>query len=401
MTIVDKITRESITKQFPKKDWEKIRKRLNMKKNEYDKYINERLDYRRANVVPYISTKTVSSMSLDATDYLKGVFKLGLASAGRLVGIDNKEMAEQEIDRAAEYALTTATAPYISPKRLVGAIMNVYIGHVKQSGRKIYDEAVGAEFMDNFLKFADEMGRGFGGGFQKAIREEILATDAKVLLGEGNEMRASGFPLTPQRFSKFALLGALERTRNIELEIGYNLSKDIKAIDELKNNWRNEIRQLSYIERTEEDVKDMINLYDNLQSRRFEGMRNLKEKIDIFNKIDFTIKTRGGKERETTIGKEGLLYEILSSKYTKNLHPDIASTIFTSVAKQAEGGTFLPTPHSRQPFDGQLITEALREKGFSKVQAKQIWDGLLKTEKKWFKTPLTPRTSPTESLRSL
>ena len=143
------------------------------------------------------------------------------------------------------------------------------------------------------------------------------------------------------------------------------------------------------------------NLYDNLQSRRFEGMRNLKEKIDIFNKIDFTIKTRGGKERETTIGKEGLLYEILSSKYTKNLHPDIASTIFTSVAEEAEDGTFLPTPHSRHPFDGQLITEALREKGFSKVQAKQIWDGLLKTEKKWFKTPLTPRTSPTESLRSL
>ena len=83
-----------------------------MREDQYNKFIADRVNYRRENFKPVLGTQTVSSMSLDATDYLKSIFNLTKAG---LVG--DKNMAKQEIDKAFSSAFTAISGPYLSPKR--------------------------------------------------------------------------------------------------------------------------------------------------------------------------------------------------------------------------------------------------------------------------------------------
>ena len=375
--ITDRITRKSIKKQFPKKDWEEIRKQLNMKETEYDKFINERYNLRKKNVKPFLSARTVSSMSLDALDYLKSVFKLGMAASFK-----DKNMSSQEVDNAAKNAFFAATGPYLSPKRLVAAMANAYYGIEKRTGRKIYDEAVGADWKDNFAKFAQTMAKGFGGGAQKAVRDHINMTSAEELYGEGMAMRASGFPITPQFLSKFALLGSYERGRNIEKEIGYNLSKDIKDIDALKKTWVTELRGLGKTpgSRTEDDVNNIVNLYTNLTDRKFKGMQNLAEKVNIFNNFKYTHIDRTGKSREKTIRESGLLYKILSQDFLKDVHPTVALPLFANMGEEAERGVFFPDSLALSPINNTQFRMYLQDVGFTEDQSTKIYESIMNKE---------------------
>jgi hypothetical protein len=388
--ITDKITRKSIKKQFPKEDWENIRKQFNMKEADYTKFINERYNFRKKNVKPFLSARTVSSMSLDATDYLKSVFKLGMAAS-----VGNKNMSSEEIDNAGKNALLAATGPYLSPKRLVAAMANAYFGIEKRTGKQIYDTAVGADWKNNFIKFAGTIAKGFGGGAQKAVREHIMMTDAEELYGEGMAMRASGFPITPQFLSKFALLGAYERGRNIEKEIGYNLSKDIKNIDALKKTWVNDLRNLGRTPglKTETDVNNVVNLYTNLTDRKFKGMQNLAEKVHIFNNFKYTHIKRNGEKEVKTIRKSGLLYKILSQDFLKNVHPTVSLTLFANIGKEAEGGVFFPDSLAQSPINNKSLVMYLQEVGFNEDQSGRIYDSIMEKESKYKGKELKKRES--------
>ena len=259
---------------------------------------------------------------------------------------------------------------------------NAYYGIEKRTGRKIYDEAVGADWKDNFAKFAQTMAKGFGGGAQKAVRDHINMTNAEELYGEGMAMRASGFPITPQFLSKFALLGSYERGRNIEKEIGYNLSKDIKDIDALKKTWVTELRGLGKTpgSRTEDDVNNIVNLYTNLTDRKFKGMQNLAEKVNIFNNFKYTHIDRTGKSSEKTIRKSGLLYKILSQDFLKDVHPTVALTFFANMGKEAERGVFLPDSLASSPINNTQFRMYLQDVGFTKDQSTKIYESIKNKE---------------------
>ena len=383
---IKNITIESVKKQFPKKDWEKIRKRFNMREDQYDEFISDRLDYRLENFKPVLGTQTVSSMSLDATDYLKSIFNLTKAG---LVG--DKNMSKQEIDKAFSSAFTAISGPYLSPKRLVAAIVNAYVGVEERTGKRIYDEAVSADWKENLIRFADTIGKGFGGGAQKAIRDEIYRRSAEELLGEGRAMRASGFPVTPQFLSKFALLGSYKRSRNIEKEMAYSVSKDIKAIDELKKLWKKEVGGMEYYTKEPKDVENIINLYKSLTERKFNGMKNLAEKVNIFNNIEFKDIDENGNEEDTTVREAGLLAKNLSQGWLRRIHPTVDLTIFSNMAGEAEGGIFFPNRHAIEEINNVNLKRHLIERGFSETQANTIFERMIEIEQGYANKELLER----------
>jgi hypothetical protein len=381
LTIRDKITKASIRKQFPKKNWENIRKQFNKKKDGYEKFIKERYTFQRDNVKPYLRTRTVNSMSADAIDYLKSTHKLVTA---KLFGDD--EMSEQEIENSAASALKAAITPYTTPKFLAAALVNAYTGVDSQTRRRLYDEATGASFKDNLLNFASIVGGGFKGGFWKATLDYINATNAEKLLGEGNAMRASGWPVNPEDIKLWAMVGALPRTRNIEKEIGYNLAGNMLEIDNLNKNFKKELREIKYSLKTDEDVNNIVNIYTNLQDRKFKAMQQLSEKVNIFKDIDYIERTRSG-DKERKLGKKGVLAAV-TQNFSRQIKPELQHKIIENIVTNADSGIFYPNPEHFKSYDGIHFIKYLQNKGFDKSQSLKIFKLINNTYRKLLKTPL-------------
>ena len=282
-TAGDKITRDQVKKQFPKETFENIKKEFNLPPNfSYDRFITERLREQKENFRPFIRTRTMHSSSFEFMDQLNSIGRLAFA---RSFGDDR--MTSEMIDGAVGSMLNTAFNSYISPKALVDRVLSAFIGVDIKTGRPLYDEAVGATTKDKILDFASILLESGQGGAFKIVEEYLEGKDAEKLMGEAIATNRFGNPYNTDDLLTWVATGGRTRTHNVNQRFGYSIYRDASAINKLKDNFNNFIKQQDPSVKNVNDVNEIVNKYREFQERKRIGLQNLYEKMKGFTGIPY------------------------------------------------------------------------------------------------------------------
>ena len=282
-TAGDKITRDQVKKQFPKETFENIKKEFNLPSNfSYDRFITERLKEQKRNFRPFIRTRTMHSSSFEFMDQLNSIGRLGFARA-----FGDDRMTSEMIDGAVGSMLNTALNSYISPKALVDRVLSAFVGVDIKTGRPLYDEAVGATTKDKILDFASILLESGQGGAYKIVEEYLEGKDAEKLMGEAIATNRFGNPYNTDDLLTWVATGGRTRTHNVNQRFGYSIYRDASAINKLKDNFNNFIKQQDPSVKNVNDVNEIVNKYREFQERKRIGLQNLYEKMKGFTGIPY------------------------------------------------------------------------------------------------------------------
>lgn len=217
-------------------------------------------------------------------DAIQSPFRLSMA---KLVG--SGTISDEEIDNAWASAAGVLTGAYTSPKALAEAAISVITGRDRKTGKSIYDEAVGATTYDKLQNVLDNVVmKQLLGGSGKVIKDYITIENAEEVLGAGNALRSSGFPVTMEDLRMKVLTGSGSSTDNLNKRFGFDLAQKLKPIAATKINFQNKLRGLDYRLQTPEDVDALVEEYKNLQVRKREGMRDFAKRVDIYKQVPYT-----------------------------------------------------------------------------------------------------------------
>jgi hypothetical protein len=297
-----------------------------------------------------IKPRYASSSAYDAYDVLKTPVRLltGKVLAG-------KEVKQFEVDEALKGMLSSVTDPYTNPKFFTEALMNVVSNIDMKTGKPIYESAVGTTMLDKIKAASLELAKSLEPGTSQVIRTYIESLESEKLRGLYEGINASGFPLSSRDIETWAKTGIRPTTMNLDKSIGFNLSKDIKAIQETEPAFMKFVSQTTDQKYTPELGKKIVDEFRKYQERKLEGMINLKDKLDLFQRITYTDKN--GKEQQYNYGR------IVSAITDKGQ----ASTRVPQELTLAKGGAFIPdsvfnkADLKRMLIDKEYPIELLRE----------------------------------------
>ena len=330
---------------------------------------------------PYIKTRYIGSSSADAFDYLKSPTRLVL---GKLLGTGF--ISESEIDDAYANAANTILSPYTSPKFAAEAVLNVITGVDQKTSKPIYDQAVGATTKDKILTAAETLFKGFEGGTVKLVQDYIKSKSSEELLGEGNAQRDSGFPINPEDLKFLLRSGIRPVTANVERAMGFNLSKDLKALAATKDNFINEVIRTPYEVVTDETINDIVNKYRDLQERKYRGMQDFTKKVNDFKNFEYIRRyKKNGKvvDEKQTMGISGVLGAATDNFWYKG-NDALLLPLAADTASSAEEGVFLPD----DVFRDKRFLDAMRDRGFSDTQIADMYDGINNVYAEYVDKPL-------------
>ena len=331
---------------------------------------------------PYIRTRYVGSTAGDTFDYLKAPTRLVL---GKILG--SGDISDQEIDNAFGNAAKGALAQFYSPTFLTRSVLNALTGVNPDTGRPFYDQAVGATFKDKAINFTEAVLKGMPGGTVKLATDYFKAKSSEELLGEGNAQRNSGFPLNPDDLVFLLRSGVRPVTTNVNKAIGFDLSKDIKAIAQTKNNFKTEIYKLPFEVISKEAADNLIEKFKTLQERKYVGMQKLAKKANVYKDIDYVrrFKEKGKiKEEPKKLELDGVLAAATNNFWYSaddNLVLATAATIKNDIIESPSA--FIPD----SPNYGSLM-KSLRERGVSSELQDYLTDGLTKVVSEYAGKPL-------------
>lgn len=297
-----------------------------------------------------IKPRYASSSSYDAYDVLKTPVRLltGKVLAG-------KDVKQFEVDEALKGMLSSVTDPYTNPKFFTEALMNVVSGVDMKTGKPIYETAVGTTTLDKIKAASIELAKSLEPGTSQVIRSYIESLKSEELRGLYEGINAAGFPLSSKDIETWAKTGIRPTTMNLDKAIGFNLSKDVKAIQETEPAFMKFVSQTTDQKYTPELGKKIVDEFRKYQERKFEGMINLKDKLDLYQGITYTDKN--GKEQQYNFGR------IMSAITDKGQ----ASTRIPQELTLARGGAFMPdsvfnkADLKRMLIDKQYPIELLKE----------------------------------------
>ncbi|MEK9895015.1 MAG: hypothetical protein VW518_01130 [Burkholderiaceae bacterium] len=330
---------------------------------------------------PYIKTRYIGSTSADAFDYLKSPTRLIL---GKLLGTGS--ISESEIDDAYSNAAKSLIAPYTSPKFAAEAVLNMISGVDSKTGRPIYDQAVGATTKDKILTAAQTLLKGYEGGSIKLITDYIDSKSSEELLGIGNAQRDSGFPINPKDLNFLIRSGIRPVTANVDRAMGFNLSKDLKAIAATKDNFIRDITKTPYEVVTDETIDNIVNNYRDLQERKYRGMIDLTKKVNEFKDFEYIRRyKKDGKiiDEKERMGIKGVLGAATDNFWYKG-NDALLLPLATEIGSSVSQGRFLPD----NIFSDKRIRKVLIDRGFTGEQFKKFYESIGKVFKEYIEKSL-------------
>tara|TARA_R100000700_G_scaffold31916_1_gene39071 strand:+ start:1925 stop:6400 length:4476 start_codon:yes stop_codon:yes gene_type:complete len=305
-TAIEKLTLDSVREQFPREEWTKIKSDKDYD-GTYNQFIKETLEQQRNNFRPYVKARTMNSTTFGMYDSIQSPFRLAMA---KLIG--SGTISNEEIDNAWQNAASIITSPYTSPKALTEAVIAMATGRDRKTGKSIWDEAVGATTEDQLKSLMDNVViKQLLGGTGKVIRDYITADNAEELLGAGNALRKSGFPVTKEDIRTKVLTGSGSETNNVNKRMGFDLSERLKPIAATKVNYQNKLRNLDFKLQNREDVDNIVEEYKSLQQRKREGMRDFTNRVSVYKNYPYIriYRDKDGKvkQEKELFGTEGVL----------------------------------------------------------------------------------------------
>ena len=126
--------------------------------------------------------------------------------------------------------------------------------------------------------------------------------------------------------------GIRPNTFDLKKAIGYNLSKDIRALGESPKEFLKEIARLPDAAYTKETEQKIIDIYNDFQNRNYEFTSELSDKARIFSNMKYT----NLKKKQVPLGIEGVLaaasndfwYDISPKLLLSNLNRNIKQGYF-------------------------------------------------------------------------
>ena len=357
-TAGDSITRDQVKKQFPKETFENIKEEFNLPPNfSYDRFITERLKEQKRNFRPFIQTRTMHSSSFEFMDQLNSIGRLGFARA-----FGDDRMTSEMIDGAVGSMLNTALNSYISPKALVDRVLSAFIGVDIKTGRPLYDEAVGATTKDKILDFASILLESGQGGAFKIVEEYLEGKDAEKLMGEAIATNRFGNPYNTDDLLTWVATGGRTRTHNVNQRFGYSIYRDASAINKLKDNFNNFIKQQDPSVKNVNDVNEIVDKYREFQERKRIGLQNLYEKMKGFTGIPYKRIYGNPKNPQEEIKKIDLTDVVLFA--TNNLRFKTDRNVETLIGQLNKKPKDLIMLADDLRFDDQFLQD-LRKRGYT------------------------------------
>ena len=379
-TAKEKLTREAVMKQFPREKWDELAKERGFK-GTYKNFITKTLKRQRDNFKPYLRTRAGSSNSLNMFDYVKAPVRLVFAKLLKDGRISNAEM-EDAFKNAGESII----GPFASPKFLTEKIMSTIVGVNPQTGKSIYDQAAGATAKDKILDGVENILGAAKGGLYKVITDHMKITPAEELLGVGRAMNRYGQPLDRQSLIMFLSTGTQFPIWNMNRRMGYDLAKDIKAIDELQNNFKKVLLDSDPKVYTTEDVNKTVEKYEKLQERKRKAMLNLAEKVRIFKNVPYTRIYKDKKGNKQT-DQEKIGTTNLIRFATDDFNYSLKEELVFSVVDDAEQNKFVPD----QVIDDNFV-QTLRRKGWDTDVISQLAKKLIASQIKFSNKKLSDKS---------
>ena len=336
-----------------------------------------------------VVTRFINSASVDAQDFLKVPVRNFTARA-----LANEDIPESEIDELGVSMYKSMLGPFTNPKFVVESLWNAV-----QEDK--YNKASGKGWLENtenWSKLGKELGSSIEPGSFEVIRkwylakqseEDVVLPDGTVLKGrgEGKGESRSGFPLSTKDLFLKLTTGVKPITMNVSKAIGFNLSQDMKRIKGTRDSFINKIKSLDDQRFTPEVQKELIDEYRYLQESKFNDMKKLAEKVNLFRRMTYQKKT--GKDTFQTLPFG--IDKVLAAS-TSNFHYKIPEDLVyaSTVANNLKdgGGLFMP--------DRILMDKRLRTQMENKGISYDFFDALAKVDAEFDGRPLIKETKTTE-----
>jgi hypothetical protein len=332
--------------------------------------------------VPYIRTRYIGSSSADAFDYLKSPVRLVL---GKLLG--SGTISDSEIDDAYANAASTIMSPYTSPKFAAEAVLNVITGINQKTKKPIYDEAVGATIKDKMLDATKTFLKGYEGGSVKIIQDYIKSKSSEELLGIGNAQRDSGFPINPKDLLFLLRSGVRPVTANVTQAMGYNMSKDLKALAMTKDNFIKEVTSLPFEVVTDEALDEVVKKYADSQERKYRGMQDFAKKVNEFKGLEYIRRYKDNKgkiqEEDKVLGIEGVLGAATNNFWYKG-NDALILPLASDTASTVKNGVFMPD----NVFQDRRMLDAMLKRGFTEGQLGNFYSKISDVFSSYVEKPL-------------
>jgi hypothetical protein len=322
------ITPETVKSQFPEDNWPDIKERLGYKGN-YKQFIAQRVKEQKENYKPFIKTRTLNSAAFNTFDQIVRPIKL---LTGRIFG--GETLSEEELEDPLGKALNVALGQFVSPKIAVQAGMNVLTGVDNRTGKPVYENYAGITTEEKISNGLETLLKPItAGGSYKIIDEFAKTQTAEELLGLGRAERANGRPLNENDLIFWGATGSRPRTRNLTLEMGYNLYQDMLPLTASKQRLQNEIRQLEPQLLTEEKMNEFAELYRDSQERSRQAMRKLSRKVENFASMPVQVIRRRNEKKVVDQERVGIprVLEAATRSFTANANPRLIESLQASL----------------------------------------------------------------------
>ena len=106
-------------------------------------------------------------------------------------------------------------------------------------------------------------------------------------MGEAIATNRFGNPYNTDDLLTWVATGGRTRTHNVNQRFGYSIYRDASAINKLKDNFNNFIKQQDPSVKNVNDVNEIVNKYREFQERKRIGLQNLYEKMKGFTGIPY------------------------------------------------------------------------------------------------------------------
>ena len=231
-------------------------------------------------------TRYVSSAAYDAQDYLKVPIRqlIGRALAG-------EPLAEFEFDQLGESVTSSILGPYVNPKFLTDALLNIV-------SKDTYDPSRPGFNLENIKRGALELGSAFEPGTVEIIRKYLDQLSAEEV--DQVARQANGYPLTPDDLQTWMSTGIRPQTVDVDKAIRSSLGADTRQLKASDSEFFNYLRQIKPQIVTEELANSIVDEYRSRMEDKLKVTRRIQDKFNIFNNIEYTDKRGNAKKFSDT-----------------------------------------------------------------------------------------------------
>ena len=230
-----------------------------------------------------ITARYMGSSSFDAYDYVK-------LPARQILGklLAGKNITEFEIDEVFEGMRESIVGPYTNTKFLIDALLNVAANMDRETGQPLYPDIPDTDITDRSIARIKEIGESIAPGTAQVINKYLESRESEKITGKGLGRSASGFPLNSEDIQIWMSTGMRPVTMDVKKAMGYNLSKDLKTINNVSKVFNRFVStEVPHVKYTPEVGEKIVNKYLELQEKKYKGIQNLSDKIRIFSNVSY------------------------------------------------------------------------------------------------------------------